>query len=116
MVRKKTEIRYRTKRIKTRARHPKTHSIFGTFLGAYGLSLPFITNPPNHDSPISYIFGHPELDTKSKVSMITWCINQNTKRLLPEMLGYALAGALVSWIGKKYLGNTTQVSKHWRIM
>jgi hypothetical protein len=117
MVRKgKTIIRYRTKRVKTRVKHPKTHSILGTFFGAYGLALPFIKPLPNDEMPISYILGHPEKTFPQKIQALTLRLDANIHRLWPEMLEYTIAGAIISWIGKKYLKDSTQVSKHWRVM
>jgi hypothetical protein len=118
MVRKeKTIIRYRTKRVKARVRHPKTHSILGTFFGAYGLALPFIKPVPNENEiPINYILDHPELSPSQKVKAFSLRVDANLHILWPEMIKYVLTGAVISWIGNKYTKDKTQVSKHWRIM
>jgi hypothetical protein len=115
MVKKgKTIIRYRTRKVRTR-HTPKTHSILGTFFGGMALATPFIHPMSNGLSPIDYLMDTAR-DYRYRIHWFTANLQVNIMNTWPKMLGYALSGALVSWLGKKYVKDNTQISKHWRII
>jgi hypothetical protein len=112
---KKTVIRYRTRKVRTRRHSPKIHSILGTFFGGMALAEPFLFPKPNGDTVVG-IWLRQDYDIQKKIRDSGYWIRWELENHWPKLLGYAIAGGLISWFGKKYLGNTTQISKHWRII
>jgi hypothetical protein len=79
------------------------------------LATPFITPLPNGLTPIDYLMMK-DWPNQQKMHYFIINLQGNIKNTWPKMLGYALSSALVSWLGKKYVKDNTQISRHWRLM